>query len=57
MKKKYTPAEIEIMRVDEDIITMSGGIIDPDDPMFGGDETEGSSGNGIGGGYNPGGWT
>ena len=53
MKKKYTLAEIEIILVGQDIITLSGGI-GTDDPIMGGDENEG---NGIGGGYNPGGWT
>lgn len=59
MKKKYTPAELEIILLNQDIITTSGpgGVIDPDDPSMGGGENEGSGGSGIGGGYNPGGWT
>lgn len=52
MKKKYEPAELEIMWFKMyDIITTSAGEL-PDDG-----EDDGGSGNGIGGGYNPGGWT
>ncbi len=49
MKKKYTPAELEIILLNQDIITTSGqpGVDD-------GNEDNG--GNGIGGGHNPGGW-
>ena len=54
MKKEYTPAELEIILFNQDIITTSGGGapgIDDDDPATG------NGGSGIGGGYNPGGWT
>lgn len=47
MKRKYEPAELEIVWLDlYDVITSS--LIPPDD----GEDEEG-----IGGGYNPGGWT
>ena len=50
-KKKYDPAELEIIWFKmQDIITASHGGSAPDDD----DENGGS---GIGGGYNPGGWT
>lgn len=51
-KKKYEPAELEIVRFNVyDVITTSlpGGY--PDD----GEDEEGNGG--IGGGYNPDGWT
>ena len=48
MKKKYEPAELEIVWFNVfDVITTSYSPVLPDD------EDEGS----IGGGYNPGGWT
>ncbi len=51
MKEKYTPAELEIILFGLcDVITMSGSPL-PDD------EEENAGGDGIGGGYNPGGWT
>ena len=53
MKKKYTPAELEIILFGQDVLTSSlegGDVIDPG-------ENEGNGGSGIGGGYNPGGWT
>ena len=49
MKKKYEPAELEIVWLGaSDIITNSPPSGEPDE-----EETQGS----IGGGYNPGGWT
>ena len=52
MKEKYTPAELEVILFGLcDVITTSGSIIPPDD------EDENAGGSGIGGGYNPGGWT
>ena len=56
MKKKYLPAELEIILLCQDVITTSigggsGDGTDPDDPATG------NGGSGIGGGYNPGGWT
>ena len=52
MKEKYTPAELEVILFGLcDVITSSGSIIPPDD------EDENAGGSGIGGGYNPGGWT
>ena len=52
MKKKYIPAELDIIVFGRcDIITMSNNTT----PPAGGDNASG--GTGIGGGYNPGGWT
>ena len=51
MKEKYIPADIEIILFgNNDVITMSGTT-----PGVGEDGT--SNGSGIGGGYNPDGWT
>lgn len=51
MKEKYIPAELEIILFGLcDVITLSAPVI-PDD------EEENNGGSGIGGGYNPGGWT
>ena len=47
MKKEYTPAELEIILFNQDVITSSpGDVLDPED----------SEGNGIGDKHNPGGW-
>ena len=52
MKEKYIPAELDIIVFGRcDIITMSNNTT----PPAGGDNASG--GTGIGGGYNPGGWT
>ena len=54
MKKKYLPAELEIILFNQDVITTSlGGGNEPGID----DGTENNGGSGIGGGYNPGGWT
>ena len=51
MKEKYIPAELEIILFGLcDVITLSA-------PALPDIEDETSDGNGIGGGYNPGGWT
>ena len=48
MKEKYVPATLEVIKFDiRDVITSSN----PQHP------TDNNGGNGIGGGYNPGGWT
>ena len=52
MKKKYLPAELEIILFNQDVITTSIPE-DPEDPA----NPENGGGSGIGGGYNPGGWT
>ena len=63
MKKKYVPAELEIVLAEEcDVITTS--VILPENPEQGGEggeggETGGSTsgtGSGIGGGWNDAGW-
>ncbi len=52
MKEKYTPAELEVILFGLcDVITLSGTDFPTDD------EDEITGGSGIGGGYNPGGWT
>ena len=51
MKEKYIPADIEIILFGiSDVITLSA----PDFPDI---EDDTTGGNGIGGGYNPDGWT
>lgn len=51
MKEKYIPAELEIILFGLcDVITLSGTF--PPDI-----EEDDEAGNGIGGGYNPDGWT
>lgn len=53
MKEKYTPAELEVILFGLcDVITSSGIPSYPSE-----DEDENTGGSGIGGGYNPGGWT
>ena len=48
MKEKYVPAALEVIRLDiYDVITSSN----PQHP------TEQKGGNGVGGSYNPNGWT
>lgn len=60
MKKKYMPAELEILLVEAcDVITTS--VVQPEDPEQGGEGggTGGSTsgtGSGIGGGWNNAGW-
>ncbi|MBQ4511337.1 MAG: hypothetical protein II984_11480 [Clostridia bacterium] len=61
MKKKYTPAELEIIMASIcDVITTSAVVPpDPEEPGEGGGTGEsgtGSSGSGTGGTYNPDGW-
>lgn len=57
MKKKYIPADIEILLISScDAIAVSVEI--PSEPEDGGDNegNTGSSGSGTGGTYNPNGW-
>ena len=56
MKKKYLPAELEIILLYQDVITTSIGGGAGNEPGID-DGTTGSGGSGIGGGHNPGGWT
>ena len=52
MKEKYIPAELDVILFELcDVITLSGNPVPPDE------EDDMTGGNGIGGGYNPGGWT
>lgn len=59
MKKKYVPAELEILLTEVcDVITSSLVQPEPEDPEQGGETGGGTggTGSGIGGGWNDAGW-